>query len=537
MGYSRLYLAPVTRTLVVAALVLLVAAGPAATATEEFRIVVVPGLDLEDLRALSDRGAVGVLVPANGRSTSGAQARAALVRGKLRPSYLGGGIPGGAPIVSFETASVPPREGPAILVGLPAGGEQRNDALYPVAVIGHGFQGLLTSPSTRLPGIVSIADIAPTALGHGDALGWKPEAHAAARVIRLDRLIREKKDARLASGLVAAGLLVLLAFVFPRASALAYSTALTANLVLGATETATFWIVLLAIGLSIAAAWPLALAVRTTAALGLALAAVLVLYLCAFAIDGSWIAFSPWGPPQNGRFYGVSNLLETMLLVPVLAGAALLGLRFGRLAFAAVALLAFVVVAGNRFGADGGGALVLAAGYAVLAALLAGLRGRRFAAALAGAAVLAGGIVALDAATGGSSHVTRAIGGGPETLASHFGDRLIVSWERATLGPGPAAAVFLSLAALAILVARLLASDRALAERALPLAFAAAVLVSLVVNDSPGDVAVTGLVGYLVCEAVMLRARCAAASCSRSAWAFFWPAAVERGLSRPRPRP
>ena len=537
MGYPRLYLAPVVRTLSLAALVLLVAAGPAAAATQEFRIVVVPGLQLEDLPALADRGAVGLLVPANGPTTSGEQARAALIRGELRNALLDGGVPSGPPLVSFETAAEPPRRGPVIVLGLPSGSGQSNDRRYPIAVLGRGFHGLLTSSSSRLPGIVSVADVAPTALGENGGLGWTPERDPAQRLLALDRLIDAKKDARLGAGLLAAGLIVLLALVFPRAAALGYPTALTANLILGASETATAWIVLLAIGLSIAAALPVALVVRTTAAVGLALAAVLVLYLAAFAIDGSWVALSPWGPSQTGRFYGVDNLLETMLLVPALAGAPLLGRRFGPVAFAVVALVAFVLVAGSRFGADGGGALVLAAGYAVLAALLAGLRGPRFAAALGGAALLATGLIALDAATGGSSHVTRALGEGPDTLASHFRDRLLASWERVTLGPGPALAVVLSLAALAVLVARLLASDRPLAERALPLAFATAVLVSLIINDSPGDVAVTGLVGYVVCEAVMLRGRCAAASCSRSSWAFSWPVAGEKRLWRPRPRP
>jgi len=527
----------VIRTLTLTALVLLVAAGPAAAATQEFRILLVPGLGLDDLQGLADRGAVGLLVPANGPTTSGEQARAALIRGELRNALLDGGLPSGPPLVSFETAAEPPRGAPAIVLGLPSGLEQSNDRRYPIAVIGHGFRGLLTSESTRLPGLVSVADVAPTALGGDDGLGWQPQEDPVAHVLALDRLIDAKKDARLPSALLGAGLIVLLALVFPRAAALGYATALTANLILGATETATLWIVLLAIGLSIAAALPLALVVRTTAAVGLALAAVLVLYLAAFAIDGSWVALSPWGPSQTGRFYGVDNLLETMLLVPALAGAALLGRKLGPVAFAAAALVAFVLVAGSRFGADGGGALVLAAGYAVLAALLAGLRGRRFVAALGGAALLATGLIALDAATGGSSHVTRALGEGPDTLASHFRDRLLVSWERVTLGPGPALAVVLSLAALAVLVVRLLASDRPLAERALPLAFATAVLVSLIVNDSPGDVALTGLVGYLVCEAVMLRGRCAAASCSRSSSAFYWPAAGARRLSRPRPRP
>jgi hypothetical protein len=262
--------------------------------------------------------------------------------------------------------------------------------------------------------------------------------------------------------------------------------------------------------------------------LGLALAAVLVLYFVAFVVDGSWVAYSLWGPPQNGRFYGVSNLLETMLLVPALAGAALLVRRFGPLAFAGIALLSFVLIAGSRFGADGGGALVLAAGYAVLGALLAGLRGRRLVAAVAGAALAAGALIGIDTVTGGSSHVTKAIGGGPDTLASHFDERLHVSWERVTVGPGPGLATLLSLIALTVLVVRLLRSDASWVERALPLAFATAVGVSLLVNDSPSDVAVTGLVGYLVCEAVMLRARCAAASSLRSSWAACWPAAEER---------
>jgi hypothetical protein len=67
-----------------------------------------------------------------------------------------------------------------------------------------------------------------------------------------------------------------------------------------------------------------------------------------------------------------------------------------------------------------------------------------------------------------------------------------------------------------------------LTEKALPLSVATAVAVSLLVNDTASDVAVAGLVGYVVCEAVMLPARCAAAFCSRSFSALFWPAAEER---------
>jgi hypothetical protein len=525
-----LYLARVSRLLLLAALVAVVAAVSAGATAErqQIPIVVVTGLGLEDLPELASQGAVGILVPASGSKTSQEQARAALARGIVRPSYLDGGLPEGRPRVSFEVAGSIPSTRPLIVVGLPVGGEQANDRFYPVAVLGDGYHGLLTSPTTRLPGVASVVDIAPTALGEDDGLGSQAEPDAGARALALDGLIREKRDVVLASSLLAAGLILLLAFLLPRAALFGYATTLTANLILGATETSSLWIVLLAFALAAAAAVPLALGTRGNLALGLALAGVLVLYLVAFLADGAWVAYSPWGPSQNGRFYGITNLLETMLLVPALAGAALLYRRASWPAFAAVAVLAFVLIAGGRFGADGGGAIVFAAGFAVLASLVAGLRGRRLAVAAGATMLVAGGLIALDALTGGSSHVTKAIGRGPESLVTHFGERLQVSWERTSASPAPAIATVVSLVVLVVLVARLLRLDVPLPERALPLSVAAAIAVSLVVNDTPSDVAVAGLVGYVVCEAVMLPARCAAAFCLRSFSAFFWPVAEER---------
>jgi hypothetical protein len=524
-----LYLAPVSRLLLLTALVALVAALPSAAADrQELPIVVVTGLVLDNLSELASQGAVGILVPASGNKTSEEQARAALVRGTVKTSYVDGGIPGGRPRASFEVSDSIPATRPVIVLGLPSGGEQPNDRFYPVAVLGGGYHGLLTSPTTRLPGVVSIADIAPTALGKDDGLGWTAQSNAAARALALDELIREKRDVVLVSSLLAAALILLLAFLLPRAALFAYATSLAANLALGATETSTLWIVLLAFVLAAVAAIPLALRARGDLALGLALAAVLVLYLVAFLVDNGWVAYSPWGPSQNGRFYGIPNLLETMLLVPSLAGAALLYRRAGWPFFAGVAVLAFIVVAGGRFGADGGGALVLAAGYAVLASLMASLRGSRLVLAIGAMTVVAGALIGLDAATGGTSHVTRALGRGPGSLASTFGERLQVSWERTTASPAPAIATALSLALLVVLVVRLLKLDAPLDGKALPLAVAASIGVSLLFNDTPSDVAVAGLVGYVVCEAVMLPARCAAAFCSRSFSAFFWPAAEER---------
>ena len=73
-----------------------------------------------------------------------------------------------------------------IYVALPPPGRHHNVTRYPVAVVGGGYRGILDSPSTRLPGLVSIADIAPTAValeqGTKPVLGFRPgNAACAAR--------------------------------------------------------------------------------------------------------------------------------------------------------------------------------------------------------------------------------------------------------------------------------------------------------------------------------------------------------------------
>jgi mono/diheme cytochrome c family protein len=212
--------------------------------------------------------------------------------------------------------------------------------------------------------------------------------------------------------------------------------------------------------------------------LGWACAAILAAYLLALGLDAETVALSPFGPSQSGRFYGVNNLLETMLLAPALVGAALLG-RAGIL----VAGLAFVTIGGNRFGADGGGILVLAAAYLVLWLRLRGERPTWRLAGLvaAGAVGLALVLLGLDAATGGSSHVTDAVGDGPVTLAGDIADRIELSARRTLASMGAVAVV---LGSLAILVAVALRTPR----RPVLDAFLVGLAVSLLVNDTPGDV-------------------------------------------------
>ena len=174
---------------------------------------------------------------------------------------------------------------------------------------------------------------------------------------------------------------------------------------------------------------------------------------------------------------------------------------------------------------------------AVLAVVLYELRGRALAAAVGALLLAAGAAIALDAALGPSTHVTRAVGTGPAGLWGDLRDRIAVSWERVAGTPAVTALVIAGVLLLALLVARIVRSERPWPERAVPLALAAALVTSLVVNDSPNDVVLAGVVGLVVCNAAMLRGRCAAASCSRSHLAFSWPAAAGSRPWRPRPRP
>jgi hypothetical protein len=464
----------------------------------------------------TDKGAAGLLVPGAGPETSGDQTLRSLLRGEAQNS-LRGPLPEGGQAINLATLSGAPTP-PYILVSLPKGGTQPNDRRYPVLVFGPGLRdGILVSDSTRIPGLVSIADVVPTALGNAaDTLRSERDSDPAATLADLDARIDDHNDSRVPAGILVGVILLALALLWPRAALLGFGAALLTNLALGLGEVSSFWPTVLVIGLAAAAGGPLlALALRADLAVGLFLAGIVAAYLVALGVDGSDVALSPFGPSQNSRFYGLSNLLETMLLVPALGGAVFLWRRFGWPAFAGVAVLSFVTVAGNRFGADGGGAIVLAVAFPLLAILLAGLRGRRLALALGTTIAVAAGLIALDAVTGPESHVSRALDSGPSGLAADLRDRVELSWDRVAHQADIAAVVAVCLPAIVLLVVRLLRSDAPLERRALPLAYAAALATSLLVNDSPNDVLTAGLVGYLVVEAVMLRDRCAALSPSQ----------------------
>jgi hypothetical protein len=455
------------------------AAAPAEGA--ELPVYVVPELEFADLEALSQQGAVGLLVPDAGPETSAARSLAALERGAVRNSLLGDDPPGD-PEIEVDFARSPP-PGPAIVLGLPRGGMQANDRRYPIAVLAPGYRGLLTSPSTRIPGLVSVVDVAPTALDREGALGSTPDADPVAGLAELDARIRDHRDARTPVLLVSLALIVALATFLPVAVLPAFAAILLANLVLGIAGASEAWIDVSVIVGFVAAS--LVFARLPLVAHGLLLAGVLAAYLLAMGVDERWVALSPFGPSQNARFHGLSDLLATLLLVPALAGAVLLGRALGLWAFAAVAVLALVTVGGSEFGADGGGVIVLLAGYAALIVASVGLT-RRAAIAAAGTAA----VIVLALAVGGVSDVR-------------------LSWEKATSGWGVGLVVVAGVAALALLALR--------ERRPLLTAFLVALAFSLLVNASPNDVVAAGLAGYLALSSAPGVARPAAARATSAA--------------------
>ena len=448
-----------TRGLGAAFIVALVTAAPASGAV---RVV-----DSFPLERYAGSGAIGLAVPGAGPTVTRESALNTLLTGEVESSLLGG-----TPEEQRIELDVGPP--PDTLVVLPPDGESENDR-YPVAV-NPGPRGVLTSSSTRIDGLISLADVAD---GKVEVVAVDDPV---ATLDRLEERIERNDRIRLPLTLLAGAIAYVTALFAPRWAPRVILLALAANLLL-----AGWWVVALA---ALAAA---------LLPLGLACAAVLTAYLLTLGLDPEAVALSPFGPSQAGRFYGLSNLLATMLLVPALLGVALTGRRGGSasntvsLAGLAVGALALVTVAGSRFGADGGGLLVLLAGYATLLIRTRGapLDARR-AVAIGAIAVVTGlALVGLDAAVGGSSHVTEAVGDGPGAVLGDIADRLELSARRTFAGIGPA---FAALASLAVLL--FVATRRP--RRPVTDALLVALLVSLVVNDTPGDVLGMGAVAAFV---------------------------------------
>jgi hypothetical protein len=419
-----------------------------AAPSERVAVIVVPG---SAAVFRSPRAAHGLLVVGEGATVSRRGALASLLRGEMGNAIVSGGVPGGKPVIALSRR-------PAqftFYVALPAPGKHHNVRRYPIAVAGPGYHGVLTDTSTRLTGLISIADIAPSvrALQRGEqpSIRAKPAREPLTRAPALCRAAFLVPSACIASAVALSAL-----GVSPRAAVVGVALLGGGGALLG--------------GTLLPPRLPLAVA----------LAALFVFLFAVMWARPEWNALAVIGPHPDGggRFYGVTNQVETLLLPPALVLGALVGVRL----LPVVGLVLAAGIAASRVGADGGGLVVFLAGFLVLWLRLRHVPALRAAAATgvaAGAALL---LVGIDAATGGSSHVTKAVGGGPGSVLGDLGHRLHLSG--ASLASTWNNALLFALGIVALVVLALQRPRSALLD-----AYLVALAVSFLVNDTPTDVA------------------------------------------------
>jgi hypothetical protein len=349
--------------------------------------------------------------------------------------------------------------GSDLLIAIERAPPAKNHALA-IGIAGRGFDGNLTSDSTRTNGYVLSTDVAPTILGRfeiavpsamsGQAIRGEGAVDPAAVESLGARMatISERRGpvigVSLAVWLLALGLVV--AATRGRAGRIGVKLValsvvyLPLALLLGAALEPSQGVEQLLVMLGA----PLLAAITLTALDGYrALAVASALVALAYAVDviaGSPLtALSLLGPnPALGvRFYGIGNELEALLGVLVVAGtgAALAGfaprLSAKRCAgvFLAVGLFFAAIFAAGRFGADVGAAIVLPVGAAVAAAAIAARR-RRIALLVVATPLVVLALIALaDLVSGANAHLTRSVldAGGLNDLADVAQRRLQLS--------------------------------------------------------------------------------------------------------------
>ncbi|MFL5948064.1 MAG: hypothetical protein ACJ743_06345 [Gaiellaceae bacterium] len=460
---------------------------PAAAApSEHIAVVVVPA---SSAVFRSQEGAHGLLVAGEGATVSRRGALASLVRGEMGNAIVDAGVPGGERLISLSRR--PART--TFFIALPAPGRHHNVERYPIAVRGPGYGGVLTDTSTRLPGLISIADVAPSAraLARGDRprIRSQNDGDPLGTLSSFDRRLARAHDSRLGATIVLVVLMIVLsalALVTPSAAAaraafLAPPACIAAAVAVSAAGISTPSHAVAAVAVvGTAAAVAGGLFLRPRLPLGVALGTFFAVLFAVMWAKPVWNALAVIGPHPDGggRFYGVTNQVETLLLPAALV----LGALAGRTALPAVALFVAAGIAASRVGADGGGLVVYTAGFLVLWLRLTRLPAVRAVAAVAAAAAIALLLVGVDAATGGSSHVTHAVGGGPGSVLGDLGHRLHLS--AAGLGSAWHMAFLFALGIVGLVILGLQRPRSALLD-----AYFAALAVSLLVNDTPTDVA------------------------------------------------
>ena len=335
----------------------------------------------------------------------------------------------------------------------------KNRALA-IGIAGPGFDGNLTSDSTRLDGYVLSTDVAPTILRRfglevpaqmsGQPIRSTGSVDPAAVVELGDRMavISERRGPviglSLLAWIVALGLAIAVtrgaaARAGVRVAGLAVVVLPLLLLLAAALEPGqTAEMLLVMVGAPLLGAGVLALlgGYRALAAA----AGLTVLAYAADVIAGSPLtSLSLLGPnPGLGvRFYGIGNELEALLAVLVVAGvgaglsgfAPRLSPRRCAIAFLSVGVVAALIFAAGRFGADVGAAIVFPVGAAVAAAVMAARRRRTAFLIVALPFAILALLALVDLVSGANAHLTRSVldAGGLGDLADVAQRRLQLS--------------------------------------------------------------------------------------------------------------
>ena len=427
----------------------------------------------------------------------------------------------------------------------------RDRRLLPIGVAGAGFEGNLTSASTRTEGLVITSDIAPTVLErlgiavpgamNGTEIRAEGEADPAWLAEYQERLVsRPNREL-----VVLVPLLIWLAIAGFGAMLRGEGTARVTLPLIGVAVAwgPTLLLLVAAIDAGTVAAvlivgiGAIVLAAATMTVVpgyrGLALACGIAVGSHAVdAVAGSpLIALSVLGPNPSGgvRFFGIGNEHASILVPLAMIGTgAWLAARGASARSAAAWFLGVAVVLGlayspGSFGASVGTAIMLATGGAAAAALALGISGPRVALVIVAAIVAGLALLAAIDLTTGNAHLTRTILGADESNelleALERRVRLMVGTFTSPVWPQLFGATVVLLIVGLVHRSSVLGwfGDRR-AARAGFLGAVAAIVVGSVANDSGSVLLVIGTIYLAACAG------------------FFWGTRPESPVDRPEPQ-
>jgi hypothetical protein len=331
------------------------------------------------------------------------------------------------------------QRGDDLLIAI-ARSREESDAPLEIGIAGRGFDGNLTSDSTRLDGYVLSTDVALTLLQRigadvPNAMSGQPiRAEGTVDPAAIDRLgarmgvISERRGAVIGLSLLAWVVVLGLAIAVTRGGAARVGVKLAGLAVIylplvllfGAAiepgQTAEMFLVML--GAPLLAGLTLVLFGGYRAA-AVASGLTVLVYAVDVVAGSPLTSLSLLGPnPGLGvRFYGIGNELEALLAVLIVAGtgAGLTGFapgsrpRRAAAAFLGIGIVAAFVFAAGRFGADVGAAIVFPLGAAVAAAAIAARRRRTALLVVALPFVVVALLALVDLLSGANAHLTRSV--------------------------------------------------------------------------------------------------------------------------------